>query len=283
MIISAQKRLGRVPLLLGSAALALFSLFTISAIPTHGQKAPPARSAKQTKPFFKLAVRSTPLIVLSLKAKDAKLSEIAADLEKRLQATVVVSQSLQQQTVTVEFEDLTLEPGVQLLAPHVYIDYEVGNQEHRPKAIFLSGYDDPQPSATAVINGSSQALLIEGDTEEGVESEANEGDERPEQRPRVSFANNKLTIKAAKQSVVLLVLKIGEELGIPVEIRHETPEVITLEINGVPVEEAVQRVSPNLRFYVRADLQRQERRPLRLVLLAPDGPTADGSSEPKQN
>ena len=263
--------------LLGLIVVAFISL----AEPTVNAQKPATAAAQKPKAFFKLAVKSTPLTVLSLKAKDAKLSDIAADLEKRFKVAVVVSQSLQKQTVSVEFEDLTLEQAVPLLAPQVFIDYELANQEQTPKAVFLSGYDDPQPSPSAVVTGSSQALLIEGDTEEGVEAASEEVKERLEQKPRVSFANNKLTVKAIQQPLVLIVLRIGDELGIPVEVRHETPEVISLELSGIPVEEAVQRVSPNVRLYVRADLQRNERRPLRLVLWAPEVETESGGIQPE--
>jgi hypothetical protein len=216
---------------------------------------------------------------LSLKAQDAKLTDIAADLERRLKVAVIIGESLQKQTLSIEFEDLTLEPAVQLLAPQVYIDYEVANQAQIPKGLFLLGYDDAQPSTSAIITGSSQALLIEGDTEEGVETVDEDVKERLERRPRVSYANNKLTLKAIQQSLVFVLLRIGDELGIPVEIKHESPALVSLEFDGVPLEEAVQRVSPNVRFYVRADLQRQERRPLRLILLAPEVGGEAGSSE----
>jgi hypothetical protein len=275
-MISTRKKV-RVASLIASTLLLFLCLGSAPA--AYGQKPSASPAPQQTKPFFKLTVKSTPLMAVSLKAKDARLIDIASDLQRQLKTPVVVSQSLQKLTVTIEFGDLTLEPALQLLAPLVYIDYELGNQQQLPKTVFLWGYDDPQPSSS--ITGSSQALLIEGDTEEGVEPETEESGEAAERKPQVKVANNKLTVKATQQSLVLLVLMIGEELGIPVEIRHESPELISLTFNDLPIEEGVQRVSPNLHLFVRADLQRQERKLLRLLLLAPQNSLVGVPSPPE--
>jgi len=48
-------------------------------------------------------------------------------------------------------------------------------------------------------------------------------------------------------------------------------EVVDLDINKASLEDAVVRMSPNVRLYVRVDLRRLERRPFLMVLLAPKG------------
>jgi hypothetical protein len=177
---------------------------------------------------------------------------------------------MQKQTISVEFADLTLEPALQLLAPQVIVDYQVENMRQVPLGIFLSAYNEPPPAINAVVAATSQAMIIEGDTEDGVEPTTEEAKKRLEEKPlRVTYAKNNLTIKAKAQPLPFVLLKIGDELGIPVEIRDETMNVINTEIVAVPWEEAIQQLSPNIRIYVRADLQRMERTPLRLVLMAP--------------
>jgi hypothetical protein len=68
-------------------------------------------------------------------------------------------------------------------------------------------------------------------------------------------------------SVVLL--KIGEELGIPVDIQELNNSIVDTEISKLPIEDAVRQLSPNIRLFLRADLTRAERRALRLVLAEP--------------
>jgi len=78
-----------------------------------------------------------------------------------------------------------------------------------------------------------------------------------------------LSVKAKKQPVALVLLKIGEELGIPVDIQDQNVAVVDAEISKLPVEDVVRQLSPNIRLYVRADLTRAERRALRIVLAEP--------------
>jgi hypothetical protein len=228
----------------------------------------PNSAVSKEKPSHKLVVKDGPLI--SLTAKGATLAEIGSDLAKQLNAKVVVSTILQQQPTKVDFTDLTLEPALQLLAPQVFVDYEIGAERQHPVGIFLLGHNEPAPSLSAAVVSASQALLITGDTEDGVEPTTEEGRKRQEENPlRVAFLNNKLTVRVRQQPLIAVVLRVGEELGIPVEIKDETREVISMEIVAMPVEEAIQRISANVRLYVRADLQRLDRRPFRLILNQP--------------
>jgi len=66
-----------------------------------------------------------------------------------------------------------------------------------------------------------------------------------------------------------VLLKIGEELGIPVDIQETSVAVVDAEISKLPVEDVVRQLSPHIRLYLRADLTRAERRALRLVLAEP--------------
>jgi len=112
--------------------------------------------------------------------------------------------------------------------------------------------------------------LIEGNTEDGVEQATDEEKKKVEEQPlRVSFLNNFLTVKARKQPLPLVLLKIGEELGIPVDIQAQNFSIVDAEISKLPVEDAVRQLSPNIRLFLRADLTRAEKRVLRLVLAEP--------------
>jgi hypothetical protein len=234
--------------------------------PTH----PEADAKKESKPKlpFELTVKTRPILNISLKAEKAKVSEVTQELSKRLKVPIFLGTERQNELLTIEFSQLTLEPALQLMSPTVYVDYEISPGE-QPKALGIYLYDANQgePPLTAVVNGSNQSMLIEGNTEDGVEP-APEGDEK-EKPLQIHFKDNLLTVKAKKQPLSLVLLKIGEELGIPVDIQELTSSIIDADISKLPVEEAVRQLSPNIRLFLRADLTRAERRALRLVLAEP--------------
>jgi hypothetical protein len=274
------KRIFRFEVLKTGGLLTLLVLIGLSGLVAAQEKPAPAAPAQKQKSTFTLKVKTGQVTGLSLKAKDAKLNEITTELSKRLKVPVILSPLMNKQAVSVEFTDLALEPALQLLAPQVYVDYQIGPMQQTPLGIFLSGYNEPQPALNAVIPSSSQAMLIEGDTEDGVEPTTDEAKKRLEEKPlRIIYAKNTLTIRSKSQLLSWVVLKVGDELGIPVEIRDESRELVTMDIIGLPSEEALQRLSPNIRLYVRADLQRMERTPLRLLLLAPSN-ASKGTSQP---
>ena len=228
----------------------------------------PPQGASRTTPRkrHKLRITKGETIGISLKADKAKMSEIAADLSKRLGAKVILGPNMAKEAITTEFYDLPLEAALRLLVPRVYIDYEIkGNAQPVMLGIFLADYNDPEPAATAVVQGSSQAMLFEGNTEDTAEPVENDENDPLE----VELDDNRLTIKSKKQPLVAVVLTIAELLGVPAEVKYESAEIVDTEIKDTPFEDAVTRLSPNIRLYVRADLTRSTRTPLRLTLMAP--------------
>lgn len=244
--------------------------------PAAPEAKPEAKSADTkaaAKPPFVLSVKTRPILNISLKAEKAKMSEVAQDLSKRLKTPVFLGPHRQNELLTIEFNELTLEPALQLMSPSVYVDYEISTASMAPpKALGIYFYDlnQGEPPLTAVVNGSSQSFLIEGDTEDGVEPETDEDKKKLEEQPlRVAYENNSLTVKAKKQPLTLVLLKIGEELGIPVDIQDQNQEIIDTEISKLSVEDVMRQLSPHIRLFLRVDLTRAEKRALRLVL---DGP-----------
>ena len=271
-------------------ALALLSLFatvlSLQAQPAAsagGQDVRPQAPAKTaeakpaTKPPFTLSIKSQPILNVSLKAEKARLSEIGEAISKRLKVPVFVGQGMEHELVSTEFSELTLEPAMQLLAPSVYIDYEIrtsSNGPPRPLAIYFYGADQAEPPVTAVVRGSNQSLLIEGDTEEGVESESDDPQKKEEEPPlQVSYTNMLLSVKAKKQQLVFVLLKIGEHLGVPVDIQNQAEETVDVNISKMTVEDVLRQLSPNIQLFLRADLAHSERRALRVVLPEAPKPT----------
>jgi hypothetical protein len=223
---------------------------------------------KEQKPPFTLTVTNDQIIGISLKAHEAKLKEIASELARRLKIPVAVSPIMEKHLVTTNFSDLVLEPALQMLAPQVYIDYEVDSTpgvQPRPLGIYLQGYNERPPSDTAVVRGNSDVMVIEGNTEDEPETP-----DKAEQELIVTYQKGELSVKAKKQPLIVVLYGIANEIGVPLEVKNEVNDLVTTNITKTSVESALQQLGPNIRLYLRADLQLQERRPLRLVLVGPE-------------
>ncbi len=256
--------------LTNSALSFLLVLASVTIGLSQETKRPPAKSGPKLP--FTLTVKTRPILNISLKAEKANVADVAQELSKRLKVPIFVGTERQKEPLSIEFSELTLEPALQLLSPTVYVDYEIdaGSQEPpRVLGIFLYDVNQGEPPLTAVVHGSSQSMLIEGDTEDGVEPEGDEKKKAEEEPLRVTYENRVLSVKAKKQPLPLVMLKIGETIGIPVDIQDERMEIINADISKLSVEDAVRQLAPNIRLFVRADLTRAERRVLRLVLTPP--------------
>lgn len=253
--------------------LALFTPSRAQNPATPEADAKPKDAKPAAKLPFVVKTKTRPILNISLKAEKAKMSEVAQELSKQLKVPIFLGPERQNELLTIEFSELTLEPALQLLSPTVYVDYEIDSGSGAPPkalGIFLFDPNQGEPPLTAVIAGSTQSFLIEGNTEDGVEPESEEEKKKLEERPlRVAFKDNLLTVKSKKQPLALVLLKIGEELGIPVDIQQQNAAVVDADISKLPVEDVVRQLSPNIRLFLRADLTRAERRALRLVLAEP--------------
>ncbi len=231
------------------------------------------------KPPFTLTVKTRPILNISLKAEKASMAEVAQELSKRLKAPVFLGPERQKEQISIEFSELTLEPALQLLSPSVYVDYEIDSASANPPrvlGIFFYDTNQGEPPATAVIHGSSQSMLIEGNTED-LEPDTDDETKKDEEKPlRITYQNYLLSVKAKKQPLPLVLLKIGEQIGVPVDIQDTRMEIVDADISKLSVEDAVRQLAPNIRLFVRADLTRSERRVLRMVLAEPPKTTQQG-------
>lgn len=236
------------------------------------EKDPKAQTDKPgAKLPYTLKVKTRPILNITLKAEKANAADVTQELSKKINAPIFLGTERQKDPLSIEFSELTLEPALQLLSPTVYVDYEIdaGSQEP-PKVlgIFLYDANQGEPPLTAVVHGSTQSILIEGNTEDGVVTEGDDK-EKKEEPLVVTYENHALSVKAKKQPLSLIMLKIGETLGIPVDIQDERMEVVDANISKLPIEDALRQLAPNIKMFLRADLTRSERRALRLVLTQP--------------
>ena len=239
------------------------------------EKDPKAQAAKPgaAKLPYVLKVKTRPILNISLKAEKANIADVAQELSKKINAPIFLGTERQKEPLSIEFSELTLEPALQLLSPTVYVDYEIdaGSQEP-PKVLGIFLYDENQgePPLTAVIHGSTQSILIEGNTEDGIATESDDPNKKKEEEPlKVTYENHALSVKAKKQPLSLIMLKIGETIGIPVDIQDERMEPVDANISKLSIEDAVRQLAPNIKLFLRANLTRSDRRALRMVLTQP--------------
>lgn len=238
-------------------------------IDVHAQAPKQPGTSRPTKKSHQLRITDGDIMGVSLKAEKARMTDIAADLAKRLNTSVRVGPSLQKEALTVEFADLSFDPAMGLIAPRVFVDYEIrSNAKPKMLAIYLMGFEDPEPAANETVKSSSEAIMIEGNTEDEPASPVDyEADPL-----QVDRDDNFLTIRSKKQPLIAVVLTIAEVLEVPAEIRYESTEIIDTVIKDTPFEDAIIRLSPNIRLYVRANLGKSIRTPLRLSLVPPVPP-----------
>jgi len=280
-------RAGRA-LLLTAAALVLGGACAAGAraqqpqpTPTPGAEEPKqqpaaAADAKQqpaaaAKGFTLRVTKQGPARVYKLVAKNAKVSDIAADLARQIDAPVQLSPLMQRQRVTVEFSDLDLEAALRFLAPVPLVDYVAGGADDasgqpKPLAIYLYAVNETQPSLNETVKSNSEAFLIEGHTEEGTEEYEKKKKEEPLE---IAFANNRLSVRAEKQPLSIVLVKVAGALGIPFELNDNAAEVVNVNFQQYPVDQAMRSISTSVRFYYRADLSTSEKYPIRLALSAP--------------
>jgi hypothetical protein len=280
MIYSTIKRLSIFRPLLRPALSITFCLIAVNAVVCQTESSSPNRPAP-TKPDqtensqpakpklpFTLRVTDDQIIGISLKAQDVKLKEITTELSRRLKIPIFVTTLLEKHQVTTNFSDLVLEPAMQMLAPQVFIDYEIDStpgKQPRAVGIYLQGYNERPPADNAVVKGNSDVMIIEGNTEDTPEATA-----ESEQELKVTYDKGSLSVKAKKEPLIAVLYGIANELGIPLEVKNDVTDLVTVNIARSSVESALQQLGPNIRLYIRTDLQIQEKRPLRLVLVAPD-------------
>ena len=229
-----------------------------------------AGNGREAPSLYRLRVTKAAPLTVNLKAKNAPVAEIAAELGRKLEVPVILSPLMQRQKVTLEFAGMPLEAALKLLAPQAFVDYEVSGDAAvlpQPVGIYLNALNEEPPSQTAVVKGDSEAILIEGNTDEVTDAAAIEkGKDEP---LRVQFDKNQVSVRARKQPLTAVLYEIASKVDIPFEMKYESNELVEVDFSHYTIEQAVRSLSPNIRFYMRVDLSSYETKPLRLVLVAP--------------
>lgn len=248
---------------LGAAAPALAA----AQAPRAPQATPATRPAPKGTPARRhaLSVKNEDgFLNVTLKAREARIADIAADLGTRLRARVVVGPDLAKDTISVDMPSSPLETVLQSLAPRVLVDYEVRqNAQPLPLAIYLLAPTDAEPKANVAERGVSQGVVISGHTEETPNGDGSEP-------VTISGDAQRLSIAVKEQPLALVAMVVAETLGVTLDLDYPAGEPVAVSVTNLPAEDAVLGISPNVRMHVRVDLSRAERTPLKLVVTRAD-------------
>jgi hypothetical protein len=230
-----------------------------------------AQKPQQARPAWRVRLDSTLPVILSLRAADVPMTEIAAEIGRQLDVPVVLSPLMQKQRVTLEFNNYPLEAALNMLAPQSYVDYVVGGQgPAQPKCtgIHMLAYNEAPPTLQAGGKGSAVALLVAGDTEE-MGDETGPKAQKGEPPLVVAYDKKQLTVRAQKQPLLVVLYEIALRVGVPFVVEDYSRELIDASFYNYPLDQAIRSLSPAARLYFRTDSQTLEMTPLRIVLAAP--------------
>jgi hypothetical protein len=227
--------------------------------------------------------------LVSIKAKNAPLSEIAADLGRQFKTKVVLSPIMEKQRVTLDVENLLLEQVLLTLAPQPYIDYVVAEGPvgtRKPLAIYLNAINEREPAVRNSANSdmnAAQFMVIEGDTEAPTDNPY-QGKPESEQplSARYDEVTKRISVHARKREKIYVLQLIAAKTGMTSELGNYDPkdekaldvvkrlnEVVDVDFQDYTVEDAVRALTTDVRLYIRTDLLNSNTTPIRMVLAVP--------------
>ena len=200
-------------------------------------------------------------LLLSVRAADTPLAAIARELERQLKIPVTLGRLLHSQRLTLSFTDLPFDQALRRLAPRPFVDYAVGGGDQGPPqraGVYLQALNEAEPPLPAGFKSNAESFVVEGHTE---------GEAPPRDREPlwVSYVNGRLSLRAKKQPLTVVLARIAEQVGVPFEMRRDGDDLIDLELHSLSLEDAVRGLPPGARLYVRGDLRAAAARPLRIT------------------
>jgi hypothetical protein len=213
-------------------------------------------ASKATAGTIRVRVRQNGAYFLTVRAKEAPLTQIATELSRRLKAPVILSRVMAQQRVTLDFQDLPLETALQAMAPLPYVHYELrGGETPVCREVFLNAYNEPVPAAK--LDNKNISFVMQGDTE---------GDSKADPL-QVSYKNGLLSVSGKKQLLSAVLDRIAMMMGVNLVIKQDTDATIDLDFKEVSLENAISYFPPSVHMHVRKDIQRSSTLPLLLELV----------------
>jgi hypothetical protein len=215
----------------------------------------PAPTPNAATAAFRVRVKRNGAYFVSVRAKGVPLTEIAAELSRRLKAPIVLSRVMAKQKVTLDFQDLPLETALQLMAPLPYVHYELqGGSDPVCREIFLNAYNEPVPAPN--LENRNISFVMQGDTE-------STGDNKDDPL-RVNYTNGRLSVSVKEQSLTAVLDRIASQMGVGFSMKQDTNDTIDLDFKEMTLEGAMSYFPPSVHLHVRKDIQRLSTVPLLL-------------------
>ncbi|HEX2832691.1 MAG TPA: hypothetical protein VHW00_06730 [Thermoanaerobaculia bacterium] len=223
-------------------------------------------AAKKKKPLFiEVTPASGGLPLVTLTASDEPLSEIAQRLAKELGTTIDVSDAAGKLRVTTELDQQPLDLTLREFAPQAYVDAILSggaNGRIEIQTIHLRNAGETVPSLDKLARRNSEALMFFGNTEDpAVDPLAGQLE--------VTYRNERLRVFARKQPVSVVVSRIADVLGIPLELIGDPLELINLSVIDATLEQTMKALPSSVKLYQRVDLATFRVTPVRIVVEAP--------------
>ena len=251
-----------------------------STAPQTNQKATtPAKPGTPNRPFRVSVKDNFGSPVVSLQAKKAKRSEVAAEIGRLLKVPVIVGGSLKEELLTLDLEDFPLDAAMKRLAPRPVIDYMIigGGDSTRPAkkralAIYLLGPGDKAPADGPWNENKSGGQMMVGWVYE-TEEEEKAALEKKKNELQVTYNEGLFTLNVYQQFLTDVLQEVAAQAHIPFAIltrngaQKEIDQVVTWNVSGVGFEELTNTWFPNgVRLYWRTDLATDVSKPLRLTI-----------------
>lgn len=227
----------------------------------------PASNGEKSSPLsIRVRTSASGQSLLTLRAENVPYPQVANELGRRFKAQVMLSDLLKKQRLTQEFEAVPLETALRMVAPLVYIDYEIsGDPAVKPKilGIYLHAWNERPPPLNAIVRNHSESVIFSGDTEETGEtgSSTKEG----EALLQVNYEKQLLSVRTRKQPLSVILYEVASKLSVPFQGPDFVRETSDINFSQLSLDDAVRHLSPNVLLDVRSDLLTSERIPLRLI------------------
>ncbi len=252
--------------------LLVFALMIGAPVQMRAQEQTSSPKKAPVIPHWKVSVSDDEPVRVTLLAEDAPIEKVIAPIAAKLGVPVSLSPLVKTQMVRAKFTDVSLGDALRALAPQAYVDCFVnGGAASSPKyvGVYLHALNEAPPPVTASVKARSEAILIEGDTEDPESVPTVKAKETDGPKLQVSFDQQLLSLHARRQPLTAVLYEVASRLGAPFEMQYESAETIDLDWSGQDVTGLWQLLPVHARLYFRADLQRNEKKVLRIVLLKP--------------
>ena len=222
----------------------------------------PVRASAPAADRLLVRIDSEAPYFITLRANDLPLTEVAAELARRLKVPVILSKVMQRQRVSADFEAVPLETALRMLAPFPYVHYELrGGGQAKCLGVYLNAYNEPVPRPK--LEKKSVAFMIQGNTESTDTADTN----APDAPLRILYDKNRLTVIARKQPLSLVLDRLATELGVNLVMPQPSDETVDLDFKELPLQEAIGRFPSSVSMQVTSDVQRAFMAPLLIELV----------------